>query len=102
MIVGVPKETAAGEQRVALVPELAAKLMKAGLQILFESGAGASAGFADAAYQQQGATLDSNILSRADILLKVQPPTSSEIQSMKEAALLIGFLAPYNQPETIK
>src|SRR5947207_504521 len=102
MIVGVPKETAEGERRVALVPELVAKLTKAGLQVLLESGAGASAGFPDAVYQQQGASLDSNFLSRADIVLKVQPPTSAEVQAMKESVLLIGFLAPYNQPEMIK
>jgi NAD(P) transhydrogenase subunit alpha len=102
MIVGVPKETAEGERRVALVPELVSKLTKAGLQIFVESRAGVSAGFPDTVYQQQGASLDSNILSRVDIVLKVQPPTSSEIQSMKEGALLIGFLAPYNQPEMIK
>ena len=102
MIVGVPKETAAGERRVALVPELISRLSKAGLEVLVENGAGLSAGFLDAAYQQQGASLDSNFLSRADIVLKVQPPTSAEIQAMKESVLLIGFLAPYNQPEMIK
>src|SRR5439155_12358640 len=102
MIVGVPRETAAGERRVALVPELISRLSKAGLEVLVENGAGVSAGFPDAAYQQQGASLDSNFLSRADIVLKVQPPNSSEIQSMKESVLLIGFLAPYNQPEMIK
>jgi proton-translocating NAD(P)+ transhydrogenase subunit alpha len=102
MIVGVPKETTEGERRVALVPELVSKLTKVGLEVLLERGAGTSAGFPDTAYQQQGASLDSNVLSRADIVLKVQPPTSAELQSMKEGALLIGFLAPYNQPETIK
>ena len=102
MIVGVPRETAAGERRVALVPELISRLSKAGLEVLVENGAGLSAGFLDAAYQQQGASLDSNFLSRADIVLKVQPPTSAEIQAMKESVLLIGFLAPYNQPEMIK
>ena len=102
MIVGVPKETSEGERRVALVPELVSKLTKAGLQVLLESDAGISAGFPDSAYQQHGASLDSNILSRADVILKVQPPTSTEIQALKKGALLIGFLAPYNQPETIK
>jgi NAD(P) transhydrogenase subunit alpha len=102
MIVGVPKETAESERRVALVPELVSRLKKAGVDVLVENGAGAAAGFPDAAYQQQGALLHSKILPQADIVLKVQPPTSSEIQSMKEGALLIGFLAPYNQPETIK
>ena len=102
MIVGVLKETAEGERRVALVPELVSRLKKAGVEVLVENGAGAAAGFPDSSYQQQGASLHSKILSQADIVLKVQPPTSSEIQSMKEGALLIGFLAPYNQPETIK
>jgi len=102
MIVGVPKETSEGERRVALVPELISRLSKAGLEVLVENGAGLSAGFLDAAYQQQGASLDCNFLSRADIVLKVQPPNSAEIQAMKESALLIGFLAPYNQPEMIK
>jgi NAD(P) transhydrogenase subunit alpha len=102
MIVGVPKETAEGERRVALVPELVSRLSKAGLEVLVENGAGVSAGFLDTAYQQQGASLDSTALSRADIVLKVQPPNSAEIQALKENVLLIGFMAPYNQPETIK
>jgi len=102
MIVGVPKETSEGERRVALVPELISRLSKAGLEVLVENGAGVSAGFLDTAYQQQGASLDSTALSRADIVLKVQPPNSTEIQALKENVLLIGFMAPYNQPETIK
>jgi H+-translocating NAD(P) transhydrogenase subunit alpha len=102
MIVGVPKETAEGERRVALVPELVSRLTKAGLEVFVESGAGARAGFSDTAYQQQGASPHSNVLLPADIVLKVQPPTLSDVQSMKEGALLIGLLEPYNQPETIK
>src|SRR5439155_3293304 len=102
MIVSVPKETAEGERRVALVPELVSRLIKAGLHVSVENAAGANAGFADAAYQQQGASLHSAVLPQADVVLKVQPPTLSEIQSMKEGVLLIGFLAPYNQPEILQ
>ena len=102
MIVSVPKETAEGERRVALVPELVSRLIKAGLHVSVENAAGANAGFSDAAYQQQGARLHSAVLPQADVVLKVQPPTLSEIQSMKEGVLLIGFLAPYNQPEILQ
>ena len=73
MIVGVAKETVPGERRVALVPELVAKLTKAGLEVRVQPGAGLAAGFADAAYQEQGARLEAD-LSAADILPKVQPP----------------------------
>src|SRR2546423_11626378 len=95
MIVGVAKETVPGERRVALVPELVAKLTKAGLEVRLQPGAGLAAGFADAAYQEQGARLEAD-LSAADILAKVQPPTLDEVAALKEGAALIGFLQPYS------
>ena len=94
MIVGVPKETAEGERRVALVPELVPLLTKAGLDIRMEPGAGAAAGFPDASYQNQKVSLESGVLSKSDIVLKVQPPTLADVPSMKEGAVLIGFLSP--------
>jgi NAD(P) transhydrogenase subunit alpha len=97
MIVGVPKETAAGERRVALVPDLIAKLTKAGLQVVVQPGAGTSAGFPDAAYQEAGARLEQNVAGQADILLKVQPPTAEESGNLKEGATLIGSLQPYKK-----
>jgi NAD(P) transhydrogenase subunit alpha len=96
-IVGVVKETAPGERRVALVPDLVAKLAKIGLQVIIEPGAGASAGFLDEAYQQAGARLEAKILGQADILLKVQPPTVEESGALKEGATLIGLLQPYTK-----
>jgi NAD(P) transhydrogenase subunit alpha len=96
MIVGVPKETASGERRVALVPDLVNKLAKQGLDVVVQPGAGSSAGFADAAYQDGGARLEDNPWPVADILLKVQPPTSEECGNIKEGAILIGLLRPYN------
>jgi len=96
MIVGVPKETVAGERRVALVPDLVPKLKQAGLEVLVEAGAGSAAGFPDQLFVDKGARLEEDVFSRADILLKVQPPTGSEIERSKEDALLIGFLQPYS------
>jgi NAD(P) transhydrogenase subunit alpha len=95
MIVGVPKETAPGERRVALVPDLVAKLAKKGLEVLVQPGAGAAAGFPDAAYTEAGARLEDGVLGRADVVLKVQPPTAAECAALKEGATLIGLLQPY-------
>jgi H+-translocating NAD(P) transhydrogenase subunit alpha len=102
MIVSVPKETVSGERRVALVPELVAKLHKAGLDVLVQTGAGEAAGFPDSGYQQQGARLQPEVLDQADILLKVQPPTPEEIDRLKEGAILIGFLQPYTNAADIQ
>jgi NAD(P) transhydrogenase subunit alpha len=102
MIVSVPKETALGERRVALVPELAAKLKKAGLEVVVESGAGAAAGFPDAAYTDNGARLAPDAFGAADVVLKVQPPTVEEIGRMSEGATLIGFLQPYSNAAGIQ
>ena len=101
MIVGIPKETAAGERRVALVPELVGKLTGAGLEVLVEPGAGEAAGFLDAAYVEKGARLDGDVLARADVVLKVQPPSAAEIGRMKPDATLIGLLSPYGNATTL-
>jgi H+-translocating NAD(P) transhydrogenase subunit alpha len=95
MIVGVPKETVPGEQRVALVPELVGKLTKAGLDAVVQAGAGTEAGFLDPHYQEKGAQVEPDVWAKADILLKVQPPTTEEIRTIREGTTLIGFLQPY-------
>jgi len=102
MIVGVPTEKLPGERRVALVPELVPKLTKVGLVVLVQSGAGAAAGFSDPSYLERGARLEPEIFQRADILLKVQPPTADEIGRMKEGSTLIGFLQPYTSTAEIR
>src|SRR5713101_4836977 len=96
MNVGVPKEIVGGERRVALVPELVAKLIKAGLEVRVQPGAGTAAGFVDSAYQEHGARLEPDIFPGTDIVLKVQPPTPEETASLKEGAVLIGLLQPYS------
>src|SRR2546426_2958306 len=102
MIVGVPKETVVEERRVALIPELIPKLIKAGLEITVQPGAGAAAGFLDAAYEEKGARLDLEVFDKADVLLKVQRPTIDEIGKIKEGSTLISFLQPYSATAEIK
>ena len=102
MIVGVPRETVPGERRVALVPDVVSKLTKAGLEVVVQPGAGTAAGFLDSAYRETGARLEPDVLARADILLKVQPPTSEEIGRLREGTTLIGFLQPYANAATIQ
>jgi NAD(P) transhydrogenase subunit alpha len=102
MIVSVPKESAPGERRVALVPELVPKLIKAGLEVVVQSGAGAAAGFLDSSYLGVGARIEPEVFGKADVLLKVQAPTTIEIEEMKAGATLIGFLQPYTSTAEIQ
>lgn len=102
MVVGVPKETLAGEQRVALVPDLVPKLTKSGLEVVVELGAGEAAGFLDSAYAEKGARLEAGALERADVLLKVQPPAPADVGKIQSGATLIGFLQPYSNLEGIR
>ena len=79
MKVGVAKETAPGERRVALVPEVLGKLTAAGLEILVERDAGAGAAILDAAYEEAGATIVSTVdlYGQSDVVLRVQKPSES-------------------------
>src|SRR5260370_17782775 len=79
MRIGVPRETAPGERRVALVPESCKKLIQAGYEISIESGAGEAAGFPDAAYRDLGVTTEPDpaaVLGTADLVLKVTAPAT--------------------------
>ena len=82
MKVGVAKETAPGERRVALVPEALGKLTAAGLEVLVERGAGAGAPIPDAAYEEAGATIVStaDLYGQSDVVLRVQKPSESEVK----------------------
>jgi len=104
MKVGVARETAAGERRVALVPEALGKLQAAGLEILVESGAGAGALIPDAAYKDAGATIVSTVelYAQSDVILRVQKPTESEVKVMRSGQAVVGFLAPLIDPQTAK
>jgi NAD(P) transhydrogenase subunit alpha len=100
--VAVPKELTPDERRVALVPEIAGRLIKLGVTIAIEAELGKRAHFPDSTYQ--GAKIVSNpheLYQQADVILKVQPPTEVEIDQMKESAIIIGFMSPHRYPERV-
>ena len=97
--VTVVRESTAGERRVAVTPEVAKKLKSRGADVVLEHGAGASAYFADAAYAGCETTDARTALARADVLLKVQPPSLEEIAALKEGAVVIAHLQPHLAPE---
>ena len=102
VVVGVLKETQPAETRVALVPEIAAKLKAAGVRVLFERGAGTQAHFPDALYVGAELSDAAAILASADVLLKVQPPNPAEVNALKKGAVVIGFMQAYAQPELVR
>jgi NAD(P) transhydrogenase subunit alpha len=99
----VPKETAAGERRVALVPEVVRKLA-ATHEVVVEAGAGAGALIPDELYEEAGAKIatDANAIWGADVVAKVAPPSSEEIGRLGPNSVLIGFLQPLTASETIR
>ncbi|MFI5009671.1 MAG: Re/Si-specific NAD(P)(+) transhydrogenase subunit alpha [Solirubrobacterales bacterium] len=104
MRVGVPKETAAGEHRVALVPEVIGKLKARGLEVLVQRGAGAEALLPDDAFAQAGAELsdDAAEVWSSDVVVKIAPPSEQEIGQLGAGSILIGFLAPLSSPQTTR
>ena len=99
MRLGVPKETAAGERRVALVPEVVKKLVAKGHEVVVESGAGVQALIPDGLYSDAGATIGDPW--SADVVVKVAPPTDDEIGKLGADSILVGFLAPRAHPENV-
>ena len=96
----VPKEVAAGETRVAVVPEVADRLVKAGLEVTIETGAGDAAHQPDEAYTEAGATVGDGW--SGDVVAKVAPPSAEEIGRLNENTVLIGFLQPLTAGDTIR
>src|SRR2546428_313208 len=103
--VGPPKEPAPDKPGVALVPDTATRLSAASLEVNVESGAGSAAYIPDDAYQQAGAKLvkaAAALLGDADAVLKVQAPSSAEVELMKRDAVLISFLQPATQGDIVQ
>jgi len=100
MRVGIARETAPGERRVALVPETAGKLTAAGFDVVVERGAGESASFPDSAYDEAGASIGD--AWSADLLAKVRKPDEQETARLHDGQLLIGFLDPLSDPAGIE
>ena len=101
MKVGVARETAPGERRVALVPEALGKLQAAGLEILVEAGAGAGASIPDQAYADGGGSIVSadELYRQAEVVLRVQKPSTKEVERLHEGQVVVGLLAPLIDPQ---
>ena len=105
LLIGVPRETAAGEKRVATVPDVVAKLVKLGFRVAVESGAGDASNFADESYRAAGAEVLSSaadIWGRSDIVFKVRPPSAAEVAMLREGGTLIGFVWPAQNPDLMQ
>ena len=105
MKIAVPKERAAGERRVALVPDIVAKFVKNGITVAVEHDAGAAAGFVDAAYEKAGATIVADpkaLVADADVIARVGRPTDDELEGLKRGAIVVGFLSPLGDPRSVE
>lgn len=100
MKVGVARETAPGERRVALVPEALARLTAAGLDVLVEAGAGKGALIPDQAFADAGAMIVKTdaLYAQSDVVLRVQRPSETEVRRLKKGQVVIGFLQPLINP----
>ena len=102
MIIGVPKETLAGERRVAATPTSVAQLVKLGFNVVVESGAGNEASLTDDQYVAAGASIaDSAKVWESDIIYKVNAPNNEEIPNLKDGATLVSFIYPAQNPDLV-
>ncbi len=107
MIVGIPREMRAGERRVAMVPASVAPLVKAGLEVLVESGAGAAAGIPDDDYTEKGARTASreDVFAQADVLLQINGPgvdaDDAGLGHCRQGQVLIGMQDPLGSPQAV-
>jgi NAD(P) transhydrogenase subunit alpha len=105
LTIGVPRETYAGEKRVAAVPEVVEKLIKLGFAVRVESGAGAAANFSDESYQAAGAQIAGNaadLMGGSDMIFKVRAPSTDEIALMKPGSTLVSFIWPAQNPQLMQ
>ena len=101
LMIGVPTETAAGEKRVATVPDVVEKLIKLGFHVAVQSGAGDAANFADDTYLAAGAQVlptAADVFAQADIIFKARVPSPDEVAQLREGSTLIGFIWPAQNP----
>jgi NAD(P) transhydrogenase subunit alpha len=105
LTIGVPRETLAGEKRVATVPEVVEKLIKLGFSVAVEAGAGDAANCSDDSYRAAGAQVidgAANLFAASDIVFKVCVPTTEEVGLLREGGTLIGFIWPAQNPELMQ
>ncbi|WP_027254949.1 Re/Si-specific NAD(P)(+) transhydrogenase subunit alpha [Planktothrix agardhii] len=104
MKIGIAKEIQVDERRVALIPDVVARLVKQGVEVWVETGAGERACFSDATYEQVGAKIvdQGTLWGEVDVLLKVGVLEDSEVSQLKSGGVLITFLNPLGNPELIQ
>jgi NAD(P) transhydrogenase subunit alpha len=105
MKIAVPRERIEGERRVALIPDTVAKLVKAGIAVAVERGAGDDSLYADGAYESAGATLVADrktLVADADVVVRVGNPTDEELDECRRGATVIGFLSPLGNPRSVE
>ncbi|HWS14081.1 MAG TPA: NAD(P) transhydrogenase subunit alpha [Rhodocyclaceae bacterium] len=103
VVIGVPREIAADEKRLAVVPDVVRKFKSQGAQIMIEAGAGAGAYFADGDFADATVVGSAaELYAQAHVVLKVRPPTLDEIDLMQPGTVLLGFLQPYQDAERAK
>ncbi len=105
MQIGVPKETWPGEVRAAMVPANAGKLISQGFSVAVQSGLGAASGYSDADYAEAGASVSEDraaLLSGSDIVLSVRKPDDADVGSLKQGALYVSFLDPFNEQPLVE
>ncbi|MDG1872462.1 MAG: Re/Si-specific NAD(P)(+) transhydrogenase subunit alpha, partial [Mariniblastus sp.] len=105
MIIGATKESLPGERRVAATPQSVKKLINLGYEVVVESGCGIEANFPDAQYEQSGAQVlgtRSEVLTKSDIVLKVNRPAADEIESLKSGSTLVSFFQPSENPSELE
>lgn len=105
MQIGVPKESADGELRCAVIPQNAKRLCALGAQLVVESGLGEAAGFSDQEYTDAGATVSKDrkkLLGESDVILRLRKPEASEIKKLKKGCIHVSYLDPYNERELVE
>lgn len=105
LVIAVPKEHVTGEQRVAAVPDVVRTLTKSGCEVRVEHDAGAGAYYPDSSFAAAGALIvpdQRTLFNGAQIVLRVQPPTVSDVDQMTEGTIVIGFMNPANNLNAIR
>jgi len=105
LTIGIPRETAPGERRVATVPEVAAKLIRLGFRVAVESGAGEASNFSDDSYREAGAEIIQGaapLWAASDILFKVRPPSPGEVPLLRAGGVLVSFIWPAQNQDLMK
>jgi NAD(P) transhydrogenase subunit alpha len=104
MIIGIPRELAAGETRVPVIPDSVKRFVDSGAEVIIEAGMGQSVRIEDAAFEKAGATITSDrteLLAKADIVLRLRKPELAEVSLLKKGSIHISFLDPFNEHELV-